>query len=160
MPISFSQIPADLKIPLYWVEVDPSKAGLPVLYQPSLLVGIMKAATKKVGTAAVAGGGSGYVVNDTISLDNDIHLIVNTITGGAVATVTVTSGGSIPAVSTPPANPVPQFSTSGAGAGATFNLTWIDDVAETFQEVSAANVTAGGTGYVANDTISLSNDVH
>lgn len=40
MPISFSQIPANIKVPLYWVEVDPSKAGLPVLKQPSLLVGI------------------------------------------------------------------------------------------------------------------------
>jgi phage tail sheath gpL-like len=39
MPISFSQIPADLKIPLYWVEVDPSMAGLPVLGLPALLVG-------------------------------------------------------------------------------------------------------------------------
>src|SRR5262245_14288430 len=41
MPISYSQIPADLKIPLYWVEVDPSMAGLPVLHQPALLVGVM-----------------------------------------------------------------------------------------------------------------------
>jgi phage tail sheath gpL-like len=39
MPISFSQIPAEIKVPLYWVEVDPSKAGLPVLQQPALLVG-------------------------------------------------------------------------------------------------------------------------
>ena len=39
MPISFSQIPANIKVPLYWVEVDPSKAGLPVIKQPSLLVG-------------------------------------------------------------------------------------------------------------------------
>jgi len=40
MPISFSQIPAEIKVPLYWVEVDPSKAGLPVLKQPALLVGV------------------------------------------------------------------------------------------------------------------------
>jgi phage tail sheath gpL-like len=39
MPISFSQIPAEIKVPLYWVEVDPSRAGLPVLLQPALLVG-------------------------------------------------------------------------------------------------------------------------
>jgi phage tail sheath gpL-like len=39
MPISFSQIPANIKVPLYWVEVDPSKAGLPVLKLPALLVG-------------------------------------------------------------------------------------------------------------------------
>jgi phage tail sheath gpL-like len=41
MPISFSNIPANLRIPLYWVEVDPSMAGLPLINQPSLLVGIM-----------------------------------------------------------------------------------------------------------------------
>ena len=41
MPISFSQIPANLKIPLYWVEVDPSMAGLPVIGLPALLVGTM-----------------------------------------------------------------------------------------------------------------------
>src|SRR5215831_19861357 len=40
MPISFNSIPADLKIPLYWVEVDPSQAGIPMIHQPSLLVGI------------------------------------------------------------------------------------------------------------------------
>jgi phage tail sheath gpL-like len=41
MPISFNQIPADLRIPLYWVEVDPSKAGIPMIHQPSLIVGTM-----------------------------------------------------------------------------------------------------------------------
>jgi phage tail sheath gpL-like len=41
MPISFNNIPADLKIPLYWVEVDPSMAGIPMIHQPSLLVGVM-----------------------------------------------------------------------------------------------------------------------
>jgi len=45
MPISFSNIPADLKIPLYWVEVDPSRAGIPMIHQPSLLVGIMTSGT-------------------------------------------------------------------------------------------------------------------
>jgi phage tail sheath gpL-like len=43
MPISFSQIPADWRLPLYWVEVDPSKAGLWTINQPALLVGIMTA---------------------------------------------------------------------------------------------------------------------
>jgi phage tail sheath gpL-like len=41
MPISFSNIPANLRVPLYWVEVDPSKAGLPTINQPALLVGTM-----------------------------------------------------------------------------------------------------------------------
>ena len=116
MPISFSNIPANLKIPLYWVEVDPSKAGLPVLYQPSLIVGVMIAATKSIESAAVASGGTGYAVADTISLDNGIHLAVATIgAAGAITAVTVTGEGSIPANEAPPANPVAQYSTSGAG---------------------------------------------
>src|SRR5262249_34056582 len=41
MPVSFAQIPAVMKQPLYWVEVDPSKAGLPVAAYKSLLVGTM-----------------------------------------------------------------------------------------------------------------------
>jgi phage tail sheath gpL-like len=44
MPISFSQIPSDIKVPLYWVEVDPSKAGLPQLGLRALLVGTKSAA--------------------------------------------------------------------------------------------------------------------
>jgi phage tail sheath gpL-like len=39
MPISFANIPANIKVPLYWVEVDPSKAGLPQLGLRALLVG-------------------------------------------------------------------------------------------------------------------------
>ena len=41
MPIAFAQIPANIKVPLYWVEVDPSKAGLPTLNLRALLVGCM-----------------------------------------------------------------------------------------------------------------------
>ena len=43
MPISFAQIPANIKVPLYWVEVDPSMAGLPTLNLRALLVGTMTA---------------------------------------------------------------------------------------------------------------------
>jgi phage tail sheath gpL-like len=39
MPISFGAIPSNIKVPLYWVEVDPSKAGLPQLGLRALLVG-------------------------------------------------------------------------------------------------------------------------
>lgn len=56
MPISFSNIPADLRIPLYWVEVDPSKAGIPLLHQPSLLVGTMSAAGKAPHNVPIAVG--------------------------------------------------------------------------------------------------------
>ena len=41
MPISFSNIPANIKVPLYWVEVDPSMAGLPTINLKALVVGTM-----------------------------------------------------------------------------------------------------------------------
>jgi len=43
MPISFSNIPAVMKQPLYWVEVDPSKAGAAVPAYKCLLIGTMSA---------------------------------------------------------------------------------------------------------------------
>ena len=43
MPISFANIPANIKVPLYWVEVDPSMAGLPTINLRALLVGVMNA---------------------------------------------------------------------------------------------------------------------
>jgi phage tail sheath gpL-like len=126
MPISFNNIPADLKIPLYWVEVDPSKAGLPMIYQPSLLVGTMIADTLKVGTAVPAAAGTGYIVGDTISLQHGVHLTVQTVgAGGSLTAVAITGAGSIPKNTAPPANPVAQYSTSGAGTGASFTLTWV-----------------------------------
>jgi phage tail sheath gpL-like len=44
MPISFANIPANIKVPLYWVEVDPSMAGLPTINLRALLVGVKIAA--------------------------------------------------------------------------------------------------------------------
>ncbi|MCP3475146.1 hypothetical protein NLM33_33010 [Bradyrhizobium sp. CCGUVB1N3] len=45
MPISFANIPQNIKVPLYWVEVDPSMAGLPTINLRALLVGVMKGGT-------------------------------------------------------------------------------------------------------------------
>ena len=41
MPISFAAIPANIKVPLYWVEVDPSMAGLSSVNLIALMVGVM-----------------------------------------------------------------------------------------------------------------------
>jgi phage tail sheath gpL-like len=41
MPISFANIPANIKVPLYWVEVDPSMAGLATINLKALIVGTM-----------------------------------------------------------------------------------------------------------------------
>lgn len=49
MPISFNRIPSNWRMPLYWVEVDSSKAGLPINRTPTMLIGIKRTA----GTAPV-----------------------------------------------------------------------------------------------------------
>jgi phage tail sheath gpL-like len=41
MPVSFNSIPSGWKMPLYWVEVDPSMAGYPRSRLTSLLIGLM-----------------------------------------------------------------------------------------------------------------------
>src|SRR5262252_42245 len=117
MPISFSQIPAGWRQPLYWVEIDGSMAGFPVTHLRSLLVGTMITSTKKVSAATVAAGGTGYIVGDTINLGNNVTLTVATVTAGAVATTTITNAGSVPDGNIP-TNPVVQVSTSGAGLNA------------------------------------------
>jgi phage tail sheath gpL-like len=43
MPVSFNNIPANWRMPLYWVEVDPSMAGFPTSRLPSLLIGTKNA---------------------------------------------------------------------------------------------------------------------
>ena len=125
MPISFANIPSNIKVPLYWVELDPSMAGLPTINLRALLVGTMLTSSQKVSTAAVAVGGTGYVVGNTINLANGVVLTVATVTTGAVATATVTNAGSIPSAAVPPTGPQAQVSTNGSGTGATFTLTWV-----------------------------------
>lgn len=56
MPVSFNNIPADWKLPLFWLEVDPSQAGFPVNRQPALLTGIKLAAGKAEANVPVAIG--------------------------------------------------------------------------------------------------------
>lgn len=53
MPISFDSIPANFRIPLYYVEVDASKAGLPINRLPTVLVGHMVTTGSDPGNAAV-----------------------------------------------------------------------------------------------------------
>jgi phage tail sheath gpL-like len=55
MPIEFQQFPANWRLPLFWLEVDPSMAGLPVTREPALMVGQMFTVAKggsNAGTAA------------------------------------------------------------------------------------------------------------
>src|SRR5262252_4470505 len=58
MPISFDNIPANWKQPLYWVEIDGSMAGFPISHMRSLIVGVMTSANTDttlngVGTADI-----------------------------------------------------------------------------------------------------------
>jgi len=46
MPVEFSQFPANWRAPLYWVEIDPSMAGLARPQQNALLIGQMFTAAK------------------------------------------------------------------------------------------------------------------
>lgn len=55
MPISFDTIPAQWRMPLFWAEVDPSMAGLPIIRQPILLVGSMIAEPEAGDPALPAG---------------------------------------------------------------------------------------------------------
>jgi hypothetical protein len=77
---------------------------------------------KRVTAAVVAAGGTGYAADDVINLANGVVLTVATLTGDAVATVTITNAGRVNGAD--PTNPQAQVSTDGSGTGATFTLTW------------------------------------
>lgn len=95
-------------------------------------------ATLAVLSNTVGSGGSGYAVNDLITLSNGVILKVTAGTG-AVTTAAVQNAGSIGGGAAP-TNPVAQISTTGAGTGATFNLTW---------GLGAVNITNPGSGYTS-----------
>ena len=95
MPVSFANIPANIKVPLYWVEIDPSMAGLPSINLRALLFGTMLDPVNTVTDAVAAVPGTGYVVGDTIDLDNNVKLRVATVAGAdGVGTTEIIDGGS------------------------------------------------------------------
>jgi hypothetical protein len=75
--------------------------------------------TTLVAVPAVASGGANYAVNDQITLQNGAVVKVATLSGSAVATITLISGGSFTANNTS-AGGLTQQSTTGSGTGATF----------------------------------------
>jgi len=101
--------------------------------------------------AIIVSGGSGYAVNDTITFvggtfTTAVTLTVLTISGSAVATVSVTNGGTYTGL---PSNPISTTS-SGAGTGATFNTTsW-------GVRTTAYTITNAGSGYVEQPTVTFS----
>ncbi len=115
-----------------------------------------------VASAAVASGGSGYNANDELEVQGGTaatkaRLRVKTVSGGAVTAVELINVGEYSAL---PSNPV---SVTGAGSGATFNLTWSDAML-TVTAVSAGAVTAvavtqgGWYTSLPGNTVSVSSD--
>lgn len=104
--------------------------------------------SQMTGTPTVAAGGSGWRVGDTLADQWGNFLRVATITGDAIATVTVIRRGW---QNTPPSNPV-AFSiitTVGLlrlGAGATFNLTWTAATTLNIGATAATQVNVGRSG--------------
>lgn len=96
--------------------------------------------------SSIAAGGAGYVINDTMTFTGNLILTVTTIGGGgSVTVVTITNRGVYSGAL--PGLPLAQTSTSGAGIGATFNLTW---------QVFAIDITNPGSDYVSAPTITPS----
>ena len=103
------------------------------------------------GTPTVGAGGAGYAVNDSVTFTNGVVLIVNTVAAGAVTSwKAVSTAGASPGAVTSgstPANPVTQLTTSGAGTGATANLTW---------GVGVVQILNQGAGYTSTPTVTFS----
>ncbi|WP_395664555.1 hypothetical protein [Methylocella sp.] len=78
-----------------------------------------------VSSASVSAGGTGYAVNDVVTLPGGANvttpatLVVTAVSAGAITALSVQNGGDYSAA---PANPVAPASTSGAGTGATVSL--------------------------------------
>src|SRR5215831_18340188 len=60
MPVSFEHIPDNWRVPLYWVEIDPSKAGLPINLEATLLVGTKTASGTAPADIPVPVGNQAY----------------------------------------------------------------------------------------------------
>lgn len=88
-------------------------------------------------SATVSAGGSGYVVGDTITATGGTAVSqpvfqVATLSGSAVATVTVAYPGSY---SAKPSNPVAQGSTSGVGTGCTLTVAYNDPSSSDYRAI-------------------------
>lgn len=117
-----------------------SATGVPGFVAKSLGF-LLNSSVFQATAATVQTGGSNYAVGDTITLTggtaiNQAVVTVATLTGTAVATVTVTYPGNYTVV---PSNPVAQGSTSGLGSGCTLNLTFAAQFARSVVTDEAGN---------------------
>lgn len=102
-------------------------------------------------SASVSSGGTGYAVNDTITLTGGTALrnaifIVASLSGSAVASATIIDNG---LYSTTPSNPVAQGSTSGSGTGCTLTVTWSSADYVSNQSGGALWTELGASSYMA-----------
>jgi len=99
-------------------------ADFPVVATPAHVTPTDRSATVhgKLVNAAINASGSGYAVNNTITLPGGAVLHVDAVVAGAVSAVTIQTPGDLSGAL--PTNPVGQVSTSGSGTGAQFDLTW------------------------------------
>ncbi len=74
-------------------------------------------------SATVGAAGSGYAVNDTLTMQNGVVFKVTAATSGAISTVSLVAAGSITAGAIP-TNPQAVISTSGSGTGATLTVSY------------------------------------
>ena len=99
-------------------------AGIfPAVFRQPLMSGVAPQDAEAV-TVAVAAGGTGYTVGDTLTVVGglgqiDTELTVSTISSGVITGVTISNAGQY---ATAPSNPVSV--TGGTGSAATFNLTF------------------------------------
>ena len=99
-------------------------AGIfPAVFRQPLMSGVAPQEAEAV-TAAVAAGGTGYTVGNTLTVVGglgqiDTELTVSTISSGVITGVTISNAGQY---ATAPSNPVSV--TGGTGSAATFNLTF------------------------------------
>jgi hypothetical protein len=117
---------------------------------PTTAGGVQATATSTVSlqTIAVNAGGSGYLVGDVLTLvggtGTAATVTVATLSGSAVATVNITSTGAYTVI---PTNPISV--TGGTGTSATFT-------ASSYALSNTINITAAGSGYVEQPTVTFS----
>ena len=112
--------------------------------------------TNPVTAATVVAGGSGYAVNDTITIGNGTVLKVATLSTTAVATVTVQAAGNW---TCPTSATQAQISTSGSGTGATFPINVQTAVAAYGDHLLTQCYTANKWANVINETTGATLDI-
>lgn len=102
--------------------------------------------------ATIASGGTGYSVNDILTVSPGTRSVAATLrvdavgAGGAVTAVSIVEAGTY-TVTTTASTGVATTVGAGSGSGATFNLSW---------GIRAVTVSAGGNGYKAVPTLTVS----